>query len=96
MPSPEAFGHAGVGADGVYLEPGWIYHGGVLKSSSGGAATVDVYDGIDTGGELIDSFQCAASARDFHVLERGLEIRRRLYVDLGSNVTAFTVYYRRP
>jgi len=93
---PEAFGHQKVGVSGAYLEPGWVYHGGALKSSSAGAATVDIYDGIDTTGDPVDAFQCALSSRDVHVLERGLIVRRRLYVSLGSNVSFFTLYFTTP
>lgn len=75
---------------------GSVYHGGALKSSAVGAATVDVYDGVDANGELIDAYQCVASSRDVHVFEAGIIIRTGLYVDVGSNVSAFTVYYDPP
>lgn len=87
------FVHAAVQADRQVAQRGSTYHGGALKSSAGGNATVDVYDGLDANGDLIDAFQCAASSRDVHVFEAGLVIRIGLYVDLGSNVNAFTTYY---
>jgi len=45
---------------------------------------------------LIDSYQCAKSNRDVHVFERGIVIRTGIYVDLGSNVSAFTLHYEVP
>lgn len=87
------FVHAAVQADRQVAQRGSTYHGGALKSSAVGASIVDVYDGLDANGDLIDSYQCAASSRDVHVMEEGIVIRIGLYVDLGSNVTAFTVYY---
>ncbi len=75
---------------------GGVYHGGVLKSSAVGVATVDIYDGGDTGADLVDAFVCALSHRDVHVLERGVLIRNALYIDVGSNVTSFTLFYEPP
>ena len=87
------FAHLAVQADKLALERAAVYHGGILKSTSGGAATVDVYDGLGTGGEIIDSFQAAASSRDQHFLAEGIALRVGLYVNIGDNVSAFTVYY---
>ncbi len=86
-------GHLTVDADGQVLPPGATYHGGCLIASSGGASTVTVYDGVDTGGDVIDGFSPAQSKADRHGPGRGLILRRGLYVALGSNVTAFTVYF---
>lgn len=90
-PAPHA--HLAVDADGRVLDAGVTYHGGILLAGSGGAATVAVYDGVDASGDLIDYFSAAASARDRGTIDRGLIIRRGLYVDLGSNVSNFTLYY---
>jgi len=73
--------------------PDWLYHGGVLRASAGGTATVAVYDGLDNTGVLIDYFRASTSDRDVHVLEAGLTLRVGLYVEIGSNVTAFTAFY---
>jgi hypothetical protein len=86
--------HLAVDADGRVLDPGAIYHGGVLVADGVGAATVTVYDGINTNGDVIDYFYAATSQRDTHWLGEGIELRRGLYVDLGSNVSKFTVYYQ--
>jgi len=88
--------HRRMAADGLVAQRGAVYHGGVLLASAGGAATVNVYDGLDTSGELIDSYRAATSDRDVHVLEVGLAINTGLYVDLGSNVSACTIYFDLP
>ena len=79
--------------DGKQFDPAAIYHGGLLKATAGGTATAEVYDGKDTSGDLIDSFSAAASGRDRSYLDDGLILKRGLYVDVGSNVSAFTVFY---
>ena len=89
----EPVGHLAVGVDRGPVREAASYHGGALKTTSGGAGTVDVYDGFDATGELIDTFQAAASDVDVHIFERGLQLRSGIYVDLGSNVSAFTLYY---
>jgi len=94
--SDKPFGHLSVQADKVALERGGVYHGGILLAGAGGAATVAVYDGLDTGGTLIDYFSALTSAADRHVFERGIDVREGLYVDLGDNVSSFTVYYEPP
>ena len=85
--------HTRVQVDKLVLERGAIYHGGILKADGVGAATVDLYDGLNTGGEPIDMFYAAVSQRDSRILERGLALREGLYVDIGSNVSYFTIYY---
>jgi hypothetical protein len=90
------FGHLTVEADKVALKRGAVYHGGLLLASGVGAATVAVYDGLDTSGTLIDRFAAATSSADRHVFERGIDLRVGLYVDLGDNVSKFTVYYEPP
>jgi hypothetical protein len=82
-----------VNADRQELDPAAVYHGGILKATSGGTATVDVYDGKDTSGDLIDSFSAAASGYDDSWRDDGLLLKRGLYIDLGSNVDKFTVFY---
>jgi hypothetical protein len=90
------FGHLTVDADRVAIERGGVYHGGLLLASSVVQCTVAVYDGLDTGGDLIDSFAAAGVTPDRHVFERGIDLRVGLYVDLGANVSKFTVYYEPP
>ena len=90
------FGHLTVDADRVAIERGGVYHGGLLLASPEGAATVAVYDGVDAGGDLIDYFSVENDLAERHVFERGIDLRVGLYVDLGSNVSRFTVYYTPP
>ena len=85
-----------VEADRAYRLPAGTYHGGVLQTGAGGTSTVALYDGQDTSGDLIDYFGSAASGHEAHFYERGIVLKRGVYVDLGSNVTAFSFYYRPP
>lgn len=87
------FAHSRVYADRQLIQRAGIYHGGLLLADGVGASTVAVYDGLDTSGELIDSFSVAASTPDRHIYEKGIALRVGLYLDLGSNVSAFTAYY---
>ena len=90
------FGHLYVEVDEVAAQRGAVYHGGLLLATAQDAATVSVYDGLDTSGTLIDRFAAAANSPDRHVFERGIDIRVGLYVDLGDGVSKFTVYYEPP
>lgn len=87
-------GHLAVDADGRVLDSGAVYHGGILQAGGGGTATVTVYDGISTGGDVIDYFSAGRDDGDRHGPGRGITLRRGLYVDLGNDVAAFTVYYQ--
>ncbi len=82
-----------VSTDRQELDPAAVYHGGLLLATGDGAATVAVYDGHGTDGDLIDYFSALASARDRNYMDDGLTLKRGLYVDLGSNVSKFTVFY---
>jgi hypothetical protein len=87
------FAHSRVYADRQLIQRAGVYHGGLLLADGVGASTVAIYDGLDTSGELIDSFSVAASTPQVRVFERGLNLARGLYIDLGSNVSVFTAYY---
>ncbi|OGO08509.1 MAG: hypothetical protein A2Y61_04000 [Chloroflexi bacterium RBG_13_60_13] len=87
------FAHSRVFADKQVIQRAGVYHGGLLLATGDGASTVAVYDGVDTSGELIDSFSVAASTPQVRVFERGIALARGLYVDLGSNVSVFAAYY---
>ena len=82
-----------IGTDRKELDPAAVYHGGILLAAAGGAATVAVYDGHDTTGELIDYFSVAASGHERSWMDDGILLKRGLYIDLGSNVSAFTIFY---
>ena len=84
--------HRRIEADKRVSLPASVYFGGLLLATSGGAATVAVYDGLDTSGDLIDYFSAAASARDRNHLHLGIPLRQGLYVDVGSNVDEFTIF----
>jgi hypothetical protein len=87
------FAHSRVYADRQVVQRAAVYHGGYLLATGDGTATVTVYDGVDTTGEPIDSFSVAASTPQVRVFERGIALARGLYVDLGSNVSAFIAYF---
>jgi hypothetical protein len=93
FPPPVPFAHSRVYADRQVIQRAGIYHGGLLLADGVGASTVAVYDGLDTSGELIDSFSVATSTPERHIYEKGVALRVGLYVDLGSNVSVFTAYY---
>ena len=90
------FGHLTVDADRLAIERGGVYHGGLLRTGTGETSTVAVYDGLDTGGDLIDYFDATRASYDRHVFERGIDLRVGLYVDLAPSVVKFTVYYEPP
>jgi hypothetical protein len=94
--SDKPFGHRKVERDGIAAERGAIYHGGVLEASADGAANVQVFDGLDTSGDLIDYFYAATGRRSRSIFERGIDIRAGIYVDIGDNVQNFTIYYEPP
>lgn len=94
--SDKPFGHLTVAADRVAVQRGGVYHGGILKAQ-GGTSTVSLYDGLNaTTGTLIDFFTADNHLAARHVLERGIDLREGLYVDLGEDVDSFTVYYEPP
>ena len=89
-------GHLKVETDKVAVQRGGVYHGGLLKAS-GGTATVSLYDGLNaTTGTLIDFFTAGDGLAERVFLERGVDVREGLFVDLGSNVGSFTVFYQPP
>lgn len=89
--------HRRVQADVQVNQPAAVYHGGVLLATGDGASTVAVYDGQDAAtGDLIDYFGVAASGHEKAFLERGVVLRRGLFVDVGSNVSSFVFFYRPP
>jgi len=67
--------HRSIEADKRLTFPASAYYGGVLLATGDGAATVAIYDGLDTSGDLIDYFTAAASARDRNHLSRGIPLR---------------------
>lgn len=85
--------HEAVDADRRVAQGPGNYYGGVLLASSAGYATVNVYDGDNTNGELIASFVAGASLVDRDVRHVGVHYERGLFVDIGSNVSKFTIYY---
>lgn len=72
------------------------YHGGYLRATSGGTATADVLNGTSAGGQFRDGFRAVASEHDQHSFEKGIECPAGIFVDLGSNVDQFVLYYSFP
>ena len=70
-----------------------VYHGALLKADGAGTATVEIYDGQNAGEEWKDSFRAAADEHDQHIFERGMEMSKGLFADLGANVDLFVVYF---
>ena len=85
--------HRRVEVDGQVAAAGATYHGGVLKSS-GDESSVTVYDGVDSSAiDVIDFFWGEENGGDHHFLDKGIAVRRGLYVDIGGRVADFTIYY---
>lgn len=80
-------------ADAPVLQGPVVYRGGLLKATSGGAATADLYDNNQAGGQPLDSFRAATSNYDRHTDPDGIWVMRGVYVDLGANVDSFVLYY---
>ncbi len=85
--------HTRVEADRLVAQRGVGLYGGELVATSGGTATVDIYDALRAEGAPIMSFSVAASTiqRIFDPLP--LIITTGLFVDVGSNVSRFTLFY---
>ena len=64
-----------------------------MLATSFGTATVVVYDGIDASGDFIDYFRASALTPDRNYIGPGVILKRGLYVDIGNNVSRFTIYY---
>lgn len=94
MPDREPFSVHRFTADDAFLAGPVIYHGGFLKATSGGAATAEIFDD-QTAEDLHfrDAFAATASQHDQHLIDPGLRFLHGLFVDLGSNVDHFLVYY---
>jgi hypothetical protein len=90
---PAPFAHSRVFADRQLIQRAGVYHGGLLYNPSG-VSLVQIYDGLDTTGELIDAFMLSTGGYDRHVYERGIALRVGLYVDLSIQaLSVFIAYY---
>lgn len=85
--------HTRVEADRLVAQRGVGLYGGELVATSGGTATVDIYDDIAAQGAPIMSFSVAASGIQRVFDPWPVAIASGLYVDLGSNVSRFTLFY---
>jgi hypothetical protein len=72
------------------------YHGGLLLANGVGAATVNVYQGVDAGGTPIDAFYAPTSDNDMHWLDSGILLDAGLYVAIGSNVSLVVLFVSYP
>ena len=85
--------HTRVEADRLAAQRGVGLYGGELVATSGGTATVNIYDALSAQGAPIMSFSVAASAIQRIFDPWPLAIHTGLYVDIGSNVSRFTLFY---
>ena len=85
--------HVHVEADRLVAQRGVGLYGGELVATSGGTATVDIYDDITARGAPIMSLSVAASSIQRIFDPWPLAIHTGLYVDIGSNVSRFTLFY---
>jgi len=64
-----------------------------LISDTGGVSTAAIYDGEGTKDPAVVDLAAAVSESDRARFNPPIFLRRGLYVDVGSNVTAVTVQY---
>ena len=82
--------------DELAAQRGSALRGGELLATSGGAATATIRDGLDSDGRILYTFVAAVSAYDRQVFPEPLPAHEGLYVDHGSNVSHFILYYHPP
>lgn len=74
--------------EGPCLITGWS----INASADGGI--VAIYDGLDTdSGAIIEQVEGLASVNNHAEQHTPILCNNGLYVDIGANVTAFTIYY---
>lgn len=83
-----------VEVDGRVLDAGDIFWGASIIATSGGTADFTLYDGIDSGGELLEKLTIAASSGGRVGYPFGIVLQRGLYVDIGSNVSLCRIHYQ--
>lgn len=92
-----AISHRRIEADRQVLIRAGSYHGGMLRATSGGTASVTVYDAQSAEATaFLDELRATASDHDAHFYERGIVIQNDLFVDVGSNVADFVLFYLPP
>lgn len=64
-----------------------------LVASTGGVATAVIKDGHDTGGEAVVYLAALTSSCDPRRFNPPIYLKKGLYVDVGSNVTAVLVHF---
>lgn len=65
-----------------------------LTAGTGGAATALVYNGVDVSGELKIALSAIASTHFEDTYETPICFDKGIYIDVGSNVTLFTIQFR--
>jgi hypothetical protein len=85
--------HNLVEADKLVAQRGVGLYGGELVATSGGTATVDIYDGLRAEGAPIMSFSVAASGIQRTFDPWPVQIHTGLYVNVGPYVSRFTIFY---
>jgi len=64
-----------------------------LVATTGGAATAVIRDGHDTSGEAVVDLAALTSSCDPREFDPPIYLKKGLYVDVGSNVTAVLVHF---
>ena len=88
--------HRRVYADELVAHNGAILVGGELLADGVGAATVTIRDGLNTDAGAVFTFTAATSSYDRQNFPNPIPMRSGLYVDLGSNVSHFILYFILP
>lgn len=80
-------------ADGIVNEGATLLFGLHIEASTAGG-DVSLYEGMDSGsGRLIGTFKENANDHDVLSFPVPIFLDRGLYVDIGSNVTAVTLFW---
>ncbi len=75
----------------IETEPTLLYGIIIVCGTAGTQGVVDAYDGQGTDRELRASF-AASRSRDF-IPPKPIQFEHGLYIDMGSNVTGYTVLW---
>lgn len=91
--NPAVVSTAGTTGDTSVQGHGRRYYGGTVRAS-GGAITVNVYDGTSSAGELIDTFQVADGASVTHWFgPNGITTLTGIFMDGVANCAAHICYH---
>lgn len=78
--------------DGVIHRVKCLFYGVALEPDGTNASYVDIYDGENTTEPMVMRIRTAATGGQPKLFATPILLSRGLYVDLGTNLTAVTVF----